>query len=152
MWNWAIGSVDVDLFASRLCHQIPRYISWQPRPHSWMVDTFQLNWAHLNACSFPHFALIGWVLAKAMGDKGTLIVITPVWPSQSRYTKLLRMSVQYPIFISSFLNLLTDSNQSQHPSCENQTLALAVWKFSVSALATAFYRRVIRPKNWLAWK
>ena len=29
----ALGPVNVDLFASRLCHQIPRYISWQPDSH-----------------------------------------------------------------------------------------------------------------------
>ena len=26
----SLGPVDVDLFASKLCHQIPRYRSWQP--------------------------------------------------------------------------------------------------------------------------
>ena len=29
-----LGPVDVDLFATRLCHQIPKYISWQPDPHA----------------------------------------------------------------------------------------------------------------------
>ena len=36
----ALGPVDKDMFASRLCHQIPKYISWQPDPHAWMVDAF----------------------------------------------------------------------------------------------------------------
>ena len=30
----ALGPVDVDLFASRLSHQIPKYISWQLDPHT----------------------------------------------------------------------------------------------------------------------
>ena len=30
----ALGLVNVDLFASRLSHQIPKYISWQPDPHT----------------------------------------------------------------------------------------------------------------------
>ena len=32
----ALGPVDVDLFASRLCQQISEYISWQPDPHAWI--------------------------------------------------------------------------------------------------------------------
>ena len=52
-----LALVDVDLFASKLCHQIPKYISWQPDPHAWMVDTFQINWTHLKAYTFPSFFL-----------------------------------------------------------------------------------------------
>ena len=59
----------MDLFASRLYHQILRYISWQPDPHAWMVDAFQTNCTHVKAYVFPPFALIGRVLAKAMRDK-----------------------------------------------------------------------------------
>ena len=65
----ALGPVDVDLLASRLCHQIPKYISSEPDPYAWMVDAFQINWTHLKAYAFPLFALIGRVLAKAMRDK-----------------------------------------------------------------------------------
>ena len=82
----ASGPVDVDLFASRLGHQIPKYISWQPDPQVWMVDAFQINWAHLKAYTFPLLALKGRVLAKAMRYKYTLIIITSVWPSQLWYT------------------------------------------------------------------
>ena len=97
-----LGSVDLDQFASRLCHQIPRYINWQPDPHAWIVDGFQINWTHLRAYTFPPFALIGSVLAKVMRDKCTLIIITLLWPSQPWYTHLLRMSIQDPIFIPHF--------------------------------------------------
>ena len=53
---WALGPVDMDMFASRLCHQILKYINWQPDPHVWMVDAFQINWTHLKAYAFPPFA------------------------------------------------------------------------------------------------
>ena len=32
--------------------------------------------------TFPPFVLIGRAIAKAMKDKCTLIIVTPVWPSQ----------------------------------------------------------------------
>ena len=112
-----LGPVDVDLFASRFCHQIPKYISWQPDPNAWMVDAFQINWPYLKAYAFQPFALIGRVIAKAMRDKCTLVIIIPVWPSQPWYTQLLRMSIQDTIFIPPFPNLLTDPNQNLNPLC-----------------------------------
>ena len=65
----AFGPLDVDLFA----------FSHATRSQ---MDVFQINWTYLKACPFPLFALIGRVLAKAMRGKCTLIIITPVWPSQ----------------------------------------------------------------------
>ena len=135
-----LGPVDVDLFASRLCHQIATYISWQQDPHAWMVDAFEINWSHLKACAFPPFALIGRVPAKAMRDKCALVIITPVWPSQSWYTQLLRMPIQDPMFIHPFPNFLTDPKQNQHPSCQDQTLALAAWKVSGNSILQKAYQ------------
>ena len=101
----ALGPVYVDLFASRSYLQIPKFISWQPDPHAWVVDAFQINWIHLKACTFTPFALIGRVLAKVIRNKRTLIIITSVWPPQPWYTQLLRMSMQDPIFVPLFPNL-----------------------------------------------
>ena len=78
----ALGPVDIDLFESRLCHQIQKYIRWQPDPHAWVVDVFQVNLSHLKAYAFQSFALIGRVVDKAMRNNCSLIIITPVWPSQ----------------------------------------------------------------------
>ena len=105
-----LGTVDVDLFACRLCHQIPRYIKWQPDPHAWMVDTFQISSTHLKAYVFAPFTLIGRVLAKAMRDKFTLIIVTPVRRSQPWNTTLLRVSIQDSIFIAPFPDIFTDPN------------------------------------------
>ena len=35
------GFPEIDLFASRLCHQLPEYISWKPDPISIGTDAFQ---------------------------------------------------------------------------------------------------------------
>ena len=76
----ALGPMYVDLLASRLCHQIPKYISRQSDPHAWMVDAFQINWSYLKAYAFPPFTLIWRVLAKAMRGKHTLIIVIPMCP------------------------------------------------------------------------
>ena len=33
-----------DLFASRLTHQLPNYVSWRPDPSALHLDAFNLNW------------------------------------------------------------------------------------------------------------
>jgi hypothetical protein len=38
---------DIDLFATRLTHQLPRYVSWHPDPHAFATDAFTLNWGIL---------------------------------------------------------------------------------------------------------
>ena len=98
----ALGPVDVDLFASGLHHETTKCISWQPDPHLWMVDAFQIKWTHRKAYAFLAFAFIGRVLAKPMRDKRILIIITPVWRCQPCYTQLWGMSTQEPIFIAPF--------------------------------------------------
>ena len=134
----ALGSVD--LFISRLCHQILKYISWQPDPRAWMVDVFQTNWSYLKAYASLPFALIGRVVAKAKRNKCKLILVTPVCPSQPWYTQLLRMSIQDLIFIPPFPNPLIDSNQIQNPLCQDQTLALAAWKVSSNSILIKAYQ------------
>jgi hypothetical protein len=37
------GNPDIDLFASRLNKQCPRYASWRPDPEAEFVDAFSLN-------------------------------------------------------------------------------------------------------------
>ena len=44
---------DTDLFATRLTHQLPRYVSWHPDPKAIAADAFSLNWATLRGYAFP---------------------------------------------------------------------------------------------------
>ena len=136
----AFGPVDVDLFACRLCHQIPKYISWKPDPRAWMVDAFQINWTHIKAYAFRPFALIERVLAKTMRDMCMLIIVTAVWLSQPWYIQLWRISIQGPIFIPAFPNLLADPNQNQQPLCQNQILTLGAWKVSSNSILQKAYQ------------
>ena len=74
----ALGPVHVDLLASRLCHQIPKYISWQPDPHAWMVDAFQVNWKP-KSIRLPTFcSYTESVRQSNVGQVYKLIIITPV--------------------------------------------------------------------------
>ena len=37
------GKPDIDLFASRINHQLPNYISWKPDPGAKAIDAFSIT-------------------------------------------------------------------------------------------------------------
>ena len=41
------GISQIDLLASRLNHQLPKYMSWHPDPGSGAVDSLQYSWRNL---------------------------------------------------------------------------------------------------------
>ena len=51
---------DMDLFASRVSHQVSAYIAWKPDPNIKGIDAFQQLWWNLKGLCF----LIGQVLCK----------------------------------------------------------------------------------------
>lgn len=75
-----MGSPTVDLFASRLTHQILQYTAWKPDPGSVATDAMQQSWKNLKGYAFPPFSLISRVLYKVMIEEvKDLIIITPAW-------------------------------------------------------------------------
>ncbi|CAB4031124.1 Hypothetical predicted protein, partial [Paramuricea clavata] len=58
------GPFAVDLFATRLTAQLPRFVSWKPDPVAEAVDAFTLDWSQLAGYVFPPFALIGRCLRQ----------------------------------------------------------------------------------------
>ena len=60
-----ITECQVDLFASRLSHQLPQYVSWRPDPNAMFTDAFTVSWSNLKAYAFPPFNLIQAVLQKS---------------------------------------------------------------------------------------
>ena len=48
-----LGPCQVDLFATRLNHQLPQYVSWRPDPHAVVTDAFEMRWADFQGYAFP---------------------------------------------------------------------------------------------------
>ena len=74
-------NLNVDLFASRLNHQLPQYVSWKSDPGCIAVDAFSLNWHSYNFYAFPPFSLIARCLQKICVDKASGIIVVPLWPT-----------------------------------------------------------------------
>ena len=53
-----MGQPTLDLFASRLCHQLPLYVVWKPDPGSIATDAFLHPWDREYSFAFPPFSLI----------------------------------------------------------------------------------------------
>ena len=49
---------EIDLFASALNHQVPKYISWNPDQEAFAIDAFNISWANIKCYAFPPFSLI----------------------------------------------------------------------------------------------
>ncbi|XP_068712653.1 uncharacterized protein [Montipora foliosa] len=74
-------------------------------------------------------SLLPRVLAKIRHDKALVLLIAPVWPTQSWYPLLLQLSTVQPILLPGLDNLLTlPHNPEQHPL--RHKLHLAAWTLS----------------------
>ena len=82
------GPHSLDVFASHLSAQLPRFFSQFWCPGSEGVDAFSHSWAGENNWLFPPPYLISRVLAhmEEGGEDGTLVV--PFWPSQRWWPRL----------------------------------------------------------------
>ncbi|XP_052058703.1 uncharacterized protein LOC127698962 isoform X1 [Mytilus californianus] len=60
---------EIDLFASRLNKQLPKYVSWFPDPEAYASDAFSLSWSNLLPYIFAPFSQLPRVLQKIEEDK-----------------------------------------------------------------------------------
>ena len=109
---------------------LPCFESWLPDPAAFACDAFSLSWRHFKAYAFPPFCLIPRVLVHVKrGKPRRILLVAPVWPSQSWYPTLLEMSVDRPILLPRWPNLLElRHNHQLHPL--RGKLQLAAWILS----------------------
>ena len=97
---------DVDLFASRINHQFPQYVSYRPDPEAIAIDAFSLNWSNLKFYAFPPFSVIPTVLNKLMTEGAQGICVLPDWPTQPWYPRALQLLKQNPEYLKARKDLL----------------------------------------------
>ena len=51
--NQVLGSLEVDLFAYQLIHQLPLFFIWRPDPLAEVVDAFQQDWSKMRGYAHP---------------------------------------------------------------------------------------------------
>ena len=63
------GNPTLDLFDSRINHQVDRYISWKPDPKALAIDIFSIKWNTEFCYIFPPFSLLGKLTTKIYREK-----------------------------------------------------------------------------------
>ena len=92
----SLGPLQIDLFASRLTKQLPRYYSWRPDPEAEATDAFTQNWAQARGFANPPWCLISRCLNQIKQQQARVLLVTPLWPYQPWYPIILRMLEDYP--------------------------------------------------------
>ena len=91
-----LGPLEVNLFASRLTRQLPRFYSWRPDPEAEATDAFLQDWAKLRGFANPPWCLIHRCLSKVKAELARIVLVVPLWKIQSWFPVLLELLEDYP--------------------------------------------------------
>lgn len=110
------GTPDIDIFASRLNSQLPKYASWKPDPGATHVDAFSFAWTWMFIYIFPPFCLIARCLKKLESDWALALMVVSLWPTQTWGPQLLSLLIASPVILPQHKDLLTlPHNGMKHP-------------------------------------
>ncbi len=131
---------EIDLFATRLTNQLPRYVSWRPDPHAYATDAFTVDWSTTRGYAFPPFNLIPRTLMKVRDDNATLLLVAPIWQAQHWWPLLLQLAISLPVRLPLSQTLLENPSNlgATHPMYPR--LRLAVWVISNNAAQQKAFR------------
>jgi len=122
--NQKWGPLEVDLFASRLSAQLPRYFSWRPDPLAEATDAFSQQWEKYRGFANPPWCLVGRVLSQVHRQQAQVVLVAPVWKGQPWYPVLLEMLYDYPRQLPRTPSLFQQAHQM------DLLPQLAVWPIS----------------------
>lgn len=111
------GKLEVDLFASRLNHKLPKYVALRPDPKAIAVDAFSMSWSNSYFYVFAPFSLTRMILRKIVEDEAEAVLAAPIWPTQSWWPSLLQLLVGHPVQLPKTQDILYLPNQPEkkHP-------------------------------------
>ena len=120
---------NIDLFATRLNHRLPLYVSPIPDQKALSIDALSMNWNRIHTYAFPPFHLIPALINKIQVSQCKIVLIAPFWPSRSWFPELLSLLVSPPITLPVIPNLLEQlQGRFRHQNID--MLQLHVWELS----------------------
>jgi len=102
----AMGPLEVDLFASRLTKQLPRFYSWRADPEAAATDAFMQDWSQHRGYANPPWCLIHRCLSKVKMQSARVVLITPLWKTQSWFPIVLELLEDYPRILPTLPDLV----------------------------------------------
>ena len=86
--------VEIDMFASRLNAKLKKYVSFYPDHEAFAVDAFSMNWDKKVLYMFPPFSVIPRILQKIQMDQAEVVLVAPIWKTQTWWPHLLKLLCQ----------------------------------------------------------
>ena len=120
----------IDLFATRLNHKVPLYISPVPDQNAWDIDALNINWLGLTPYAYPSTALLHRVIQKK--SSCLIIVIATGWPGMPWFWDLVQLSTEIPLQLPVSRTLLQLSHNYVFHS-NPQYLNLHAWCLGVDS-------------------
>ena len=97
---------SIDLFATRLNHRLPLYVSPIRDQKALSIDALSMDWNRIHAYAFPPFHLIPAVINKIRLSQCKIVLIAPLWPDRPWFPELLGLLVSPPVSLPVIPNLL----------------------------------------------
>ena len=97
---------SIDLFATRLNHRLPLYVSPITDQKALSIDALSMDWNRIHAYAFPPFHLIPAVINKIRLSQCKIVLIAPPWPDRPWFPELLGLLVSPPVSLPVIPNLL----------------------------------------------
>ena len=97
---------SIDLFATRLNHRLPFYVSSIADQKALSIDALTMDWNHIHAYAFPPFHLISAVINKVRLSQCKIVLIAPLWPDRPWFPELLGLLVSPLVSLPVIPNLL----------------------------------------------
>ena len=120
---------EIDLFASTLNFQLPKYCACCRDPQAWKVDGLSFLWSGLPLYAFPPFSILPTVLEKIVQEGADVALVAPFWPQRPWFLKLLSLLVGHPRALPLLKDLVCQPMSRQpHPRLES--LHLTLWPLS----------------------
>ena len=111
--NRKFGPLEVNLFASRLTHQLERYFSWRSDPAAEATDAFTQSWSQFQGFANPPWCRLLPTLVKIQREQATVVVVAPLWRTQPWYPLLLQLLIEIPLLIPAKENIVISPTQQE---------------------------------------
>lgn len=123
------GPFHVDVFATRLSTLLPRFYSWKPEPLAEATDAFLQDWSTLRGYAHPPWCLVQCCLKKVVMEEATLVMVTPLWSTQSWFPTILSLCTDYPRLIPQVPDQILPTANTGIPDPKSP-IQLVAWRIS----------------------
>jgi len=103
-----VGPCKIDLFASQLTRQLPRFFSWRPDPEAEKTNAFSQDWSVARGYANPPWRLIPQCLSQIKRQRARVVLITPHWKTQPWFPTALGLLEDYPCLLPRDRDLMSE--------------------------------------------